>query len=75
MQVHSTLKEQIDAYLDQLSEHDQERVLAYARRLAAGPQGIPTQELLDFFRQYPLTDEEKEEMQHIMDEIKDMERR
>ncbi|HLY32059.1 MAG TPA: hypothetical protein VKQ36_13595 [Ktedonobacterales bacterium] len=70
MQVSPSIKEQIDSYLDQLSAQDQARVLAYARRLVTGPQGIPTQEFLDFFRQFPLSQEEKDEMERIIEEIK-----
>ncbi len=69
MKASPTLKEQLDSYLDQLSERDQERVLAYARRLARLPQGIPTQEFIDFFHRFPLTDEEKDGMRRIMEEI------
>jgi len=64
-----TLKEQIDTYLDRLSEQDQARVLTYARRLAHAPQGIPTQEFIDFFHQFPLSQDEKDEMQRIIEEI------
>lgn len=69
MKASLTVKEQLDSYLDQLSEQDQERVLAYARCLARIPQGIPTQEFIDFFHQFPLSDQEKDDMRRIMEEI------
>jgi|GEM_PF-1362821 hypothetical protein len=69
MKATSTTKEQINSYLDRLSLQDQERVLAFVQRLAGVPQGIPAQEFLDFFRQFPLTQEEADNMRQILDEI------
>lgn len=69
MQISPTIKEQIDASLDQLSERDQARVLAFAHALISGPQGIPTQEFFDFFRQFTFSKEEKGDMQRIIEEI------
>ena len=73
MQTAQTTKQQIIEGLDALSEADLEKVLAFIRALAQGPQrpqGIPAQEFVAFFQQFPApTPEEAEEMKRIMDEI------
>jgi hypothetical protein len=73
MQTAKTTKQEIIEGLDALSQADLERVLAFMRALSAGPQlppGIPAQEFIDFFKQFPPpTPEEAEEMIRIMEEI------
>jgi hypothetical protein len=73
MQTAQTTKQQIIAGLEALSEADLERVLAFMRALSHGaqrPRGIPAQEFLAFFKQFPPpTPEEADAMKQIMDEI------
>jgi aspartate/glutamate racemase len=63
------VKQMIDSVVDRLSPHDQEKVLIFARALTL-PRGISGEELAKFFAQYSLTDEEKQQMQQIMEELK-----
>ena len=73
MQTAKTTKQEIIDGLDALSPEDLERVLALVRSLSGNlqlPPGIPAQEFIDFFKQFPPpTPEEAEEMIRIMDEI------
>ena len=64
-----TTKQQIDELLDMLSAEDQKKVLSLARRLAHGPAGIPGKELVAFSQQFHFTEEEKRQMDEIMEEI------
>ncbi len=73
MQTAQTTKQQIIEGLDALAEADLEKVLAFMRALSAGPQrprGIPAQEFIAFFKQFPpFTPQEVEDITRIMDEI------
>lgn len=46
------IRQQIDDALERLTLADQEKVLAFIRELQT-PHGIPPQDLLAFFRQFP----------------------
>ncbi len=74
MQTAQTTKQQIIDSLDALSESHLEAVWALARALSEGPQrpqGIPAQEFIAFFKQFPpFTPQEVEDITRIMDEIK-----
>jgi hypothetical protein len=73
MQTAQTTKQQIIEGLDALSETDLEKTLAFMRALSQGPQrpqGIPAQEFIAFFQQFPpFTDDAREAMIQIMEEI------
>ncbi len=73
MQTAKTTKQEIIEELDALSQADLERVLAFMRSLAAGsqlPPGIPAQEFIDFFKQFPpFTQEEVDQITAIFEEI------
>ncbi len=64
-----TTKQQIDELLDTLSPRDQARVLAYARSLNELPEGVSSQELVDFFHQFTVSPEEAAAMTRIYEEI------
>jgi len=64
-----TTKQQIDELLDILSSEEQRQVLAFVRQLSDCPVGIPGKELVAFFQQFHLTEEEKRQMEAIMEEI------
>jgi hypothetical protein len=73
MQTAQTTRQQIIEGLDALSEADLEKVLAFMRALSQSherPQGIPAQEFVTFFQQFPPpTPEERAAMMQIMEEI------
>lgn len=62
-------KQQILDMLDRLTPEQQESVLAYVQALAGKPEGIPAGEFLQFFRDHPVTPDEAEKMQQIMQEL------
>lgn len=73
MQTAKTTKQEIIDKLDALSQEDLERVLAFMHALSrtpGRPPGIPAQEFIAFFKQFPPpTPEEAEAMKRIMEEI------
>jgi len=73
MQTAQTTKQQIIEGLDALSEVDLANVLAFMRARSQGPQrpqGIPAQEFVAFFQQFPsFTPQEVEDIKRIFDEI------
>lgn len=65
-----TTKDQIIKYLDTLSPRSLEQTLAFVKLLATHtPEGIPAQELSEFFTRFPMTPEEAEEMTHILEDV------
>jgi len=69
MKVAPTLKEQISDILERLPQNEQQQVLAFAKRLADGPKGIPVAEFIDVFRQANITPEEVENMRRLSQEL------
>jgi hypothetical protein len=63
-----TPKQRLTRIFDQLSPDNQEKLLTYAIKLTL-PKGASGQELIEFFAQYPVSEEEREQMQQIMEEI------
>lgn len=73
MQTAKKTKQEIIDGLDALSQEDLERVLAFMCALTQTAQrapGIPAQEFIDFFKQFPpFTQEEVDQITAIFDEI------
>jgi len=69
MQTLPSVKQQIVDTLDELPQHGQEKVLAFARSLLL-PAGIDGNELVEFFESFPLTPDEIQQMKQVLDELK-----
>lgn len=87
MKTMPTPKQQIVDLLDSLSNLDQQRILAFTRTLlrisgahpaaeekaetSTHPKGMSGKELVEFFQQFPITQEEADEMTHILEELRE----
>lgn len=70
MQMIPTIKEQLNDVINQLAPHDQEKLLVFARALTL-PEGISGKDLITFFEQYPLTEEDIAQMRETLAEIEE----